>query len=85
MHARACGGLGLTVTEPAACGDILEQALNASGPVLVEAVVDPYEPPLPGKIKPEQALRFAESLARGQPKRMRIVNTILEDRVKELV
>ncbi len=85
MVARACGGTGLTVSEPAACGDILDQALNAPGPVLVEAVVDPFEPPMPGKIKPKQALRFAESLARGEPKRMRIATTVLEDRVKELV
>ena len=37
------------------------------GPVLVEAVVDPYEPPMPPKITAEQALHFAESLARGTP------------------
>ena len=51
----------------------------------MEAVVDPFEPPLPAKIKPEQAARFAESLARGQPMRMRVANTILEDKIKELV
>jgi pyruvate dehydrogenase (quinone) len=85
MVARACGGTGLTVTEPAACGDILDQALNAQGPVLVEAVVDPFEPPMPGKMKPKQAVHFAESLARGQPRRMHIATTVLEDKVRELV
>ncbi|HWI56270.1 MAG TPA: thiamine pyrophosphate-dependent enzyme [Bacillota bacterium] len=85
MVARACGALGLTVTDPAACGDVLDQALNAPGPALVEAVVDPYEPPLPGKIKAKQAVRFAESLARGEPRSMHIASTILEDKVKELV
>ena len=83
--ARACGGMGMTITEPGACGEIVEQALNASGPVVVECVVDPYEPPLPPKIEMKQALHFAESLARGEPKRMKIVTTILEDRVKEMV
>src|SRR2546423_10637002 len=83
--ARACGGIGLTITEPAACGDILGEALQAPGPVLVEAVVDPFEPPMPAKIKPKQALHFAKSLARGQPKRMKIATTIFEDRVRELV
>jgi len=83
--ARACGGIGITVTEPQACGPILEEALGAPGPVLVEAVIDPYEPPMPAKIQTKQALHFAESLARGQPKRMKIATTILEDRVKELV
>jgi len=85
MVARACGGTGLTVTEPAACGDILDQALNAQGPVLVQAVVDPFEPPMPGKMKARQAVHFAESLARGQPRRMRIATTVLEDKVRELV
>ena len=79
------GGIGLTVTEPEACGDILEQALNASGPVLVEAVVDPFEPPMPAKIEAKQALHFAESLARGEPQRMKIATTILQDKVRELV
>lgn len=84
-YARACGGMGMTITEPTACGEIVEQALNAPGPVVVECVVDPYEPPLPPKIEVKQALHFAESLARGEPKRMKIVTTILEDRVKEMV
>ena len=83
--ARACGAIGVTISEPAACGQILEEALNAPGPALVEAVVDPYEPPMPGKIEPKQALQFAKSLARGEPKRMKIATTILEDKVRELI
>jgi pyruvate dehydrogenase (quinone)/pyruvate oxidase len=83
--AQACGGIGLTITEPDACADILEEALSVSGPVLVQAVVDPFEPPLPAKIKTKQALHFAEALARGEPKRMKIATTILEDKVRELV
>ena len=83
--ARACGGNGFTVDDPKVCGDAIERALSTPGPVLVEAVVDPYEPPMPPKIEPKQALRFAKSLARGQPKRMKIATTILEDRVRELV
>ena len=83
--ARACGGIGVTITEPSVCGHILQDALAAPGPVLVEAVVDPFEPPMPPKIEAKQALHFAEALARGTPKRMKIATTILEDRVKELV
>ena len=83
--ARACGGIGIRVSQPEACGDILEEALNAPGPVLVEAEVDPYEPPMPGKVEPKQALHFAKAMARGQPKRMKIATTILEDKVRELV
>jgi len=83
--ARACGGIGLTVDEPKDCGDVLDKALATPEPVLVEAVVDPYEPPMPPKIKPKQALKFAEALARGEPNRMKIATTIMEDKVRELV
>jgi pyruvate dehydrogenase (quinone) len=31
----------------------LEEALNAPGPVIVEAVVDPFEPPMPPKVSPD--------------------------------
>src|SRR3954469_5874735 len=33
--ARACGGSGFTVDDPAKCGEILDQALAAPGPVIV--------------------------------------------------
>ncbi|HWL16714.1 MAG TPA: thiamine pyrophosphate-dependent enzyme [Opitutus sp.] len=83
--AHACGGHGFTVDDPARCGEIIEQALATPGPVLIEAVVDPNEPPMPGKIKARQALHFAESLARGTPDRGRIMATVAEDKVRELV
>jgi pyruvate dehydrogenase (quinone) len=83
--ARACGGAGFTVDDPAQMGTVLDQALAIHGPVVVEAVVDPFEPPMPPEIEPKQALKFAESLAKGEPNRMKIATTILEDKVKELV
>jgi pyruvate dehydrogenase (quinone) len=83
--ARACGGFGVTVDDPKDCGAMIEEAFATPGPVLVEAVVDPYEPPMPPKIEANQAAKFAKSLARGTPKRMRIATTILEDKVRELV
>jgi pyruvate dehydrogenase (quinone)/pyruvate oxidase len=42
--ARACGGTGFTIEDPGDCGRILDQALATPGPVVVEAVVDPFEP-----------------------------------------
>src|SRR5438094_1361243 len=64
--AQACGGVGFTVDDPAACGDVLNQALKIPGPVVVECVVDPFEPPMPPKVTVEQAAKFAESLLRGE-------------------
>jgi pyruvate dehydrogenase (quinone) len=83
--ARACGGTGFTIDDAAHCGDILAQALATPGPVVVQAVVDPFEPPLPAKITMDQASMFARSLVRGQPNREKIALTILRDRVRELV
>jgi pyruvate dehydrogenase (quinone)/pyruvate oxidase len=85
LVAQACGGTGLTVDDPNDCGRVVEQALNTPGPVLIEAVVDPFEPPMPPKVSVRQAEKFAESLLRGEPNRGRIVATIAEDRVRELV
>jgi pyruvate dehydrogenase (quinone)/pyruvate oxidase len=83
--ARACGGTGFHIEDPERCGEIVAQALATPGPVVVEAVVDPHEPPMPAKIKLKQAEHFAESLARGTPHRMKIATTVAEDKVRELV
>ncbi|OFZ53616.1 MAG: pyruvate oxidase [Bdellovibrionales bacterium RIFOXYC1_FULL_54_43] len=83
--ANACGGTGFKIDDPALCGETLSRALETPGPVLIEAEVDPHEPPMPAKLKPDQALKFAESLARGQPNREKIVMTILADRVRQLI
>jgi hypothetical protein len=51
----------------------------------LQAEVDPNTAPMPGKIKPEQAFRFAESLARGEPEAGKIIKDAFKDRVRELV
>jgi pyruvate dehydrogenase (quinone) len=85
LFAKACGGTGFTIEDPAECGNILDQALATPGPVIIEAVVDPYEPPMPAEITTDQALKFAQSLAKGQPKRMKIAATVLEDKIREMI
>lgn len=83
--AEACGGVGFTIDDPTQCGEILDRALATPGPVVVEAIVDPLEPPLPPKVTFDQATKFAESLAKGEPSRERIVLTVLSDKVRELI
>ena len=83
--ARACGGTGFTIEDPAECGAVLDQALAAPGPVIVQAIVDPFEPPMPAKITAAQAMKFAEALVRGEPDRGKIALTILSDKVRELI
>src|ERR1041384_404509 len=83
--ARACGGSAITIEDPKTCGSQMEEALNTPGPVLIEAVVDPFEPPMPPKITMEQAAKFAESWLRGEPNRKEIALTVFGDKVRELV
>jgi pyruvate dehydrogenase (quinone) len=83
--ARACGAHGVSVDDPAQCGEVLKMALGIKGPALIEAVVDPHEPPTPPKTTLRQAAHFAESLARGTPNRGKIALTVASDTVRELV
>lgn len=83
--ARACGGTGFRIEDPATCGSILDQALAVKGPVLIDAVVDPHEPPMPPKVSLEQAEKFGKALAKGTPNRKEITLTIASDKVRELV
>src|SRR5450432_1600392 len=83
--ARACGGHGFTIDDPATCGDILDEALAMREPTLIEAVVDPYEPPMPPSVTIEQAAHFASSLAKGEPNRKKIALTVAEDKIREMV
>jgi pyruvate dehydrogenase (quinone)/pyruvate oxidase len=53
-------------------------------PAVVEVLCDPKEPPMPAQVKPEQAVRFAESLLRGQPNRERIAVTAFRDKIRDL-
>ncbi|HZS11540.1 MAG TPA: thiamine pyrophosphate-dependent enzyme [Nitrospirales bacterium] len=83
--ARACGAGGFTVDDPAKVPAVLEAAFRHPGPALVQAVVDPNEPPLPGKITTEQAWHFAEALAKGTKDRWEIIKTVVENKIREVV
>jgi pyruvate dehydrogenase (quinone) len=84
-YARCCGAGGFTIDDPKNAESILRQALAHPGPAVIEAVVDPNEPPLPGNISAEQALHFAEALGKGEKDRWKIIRTVLEDKVREVV
>jgi pyruvate dehydrogenase (quinone) len=74
--AEGCGATAFHVEDPEDCGETLRRALATPGPVVVEAVVDPNEPPLPAKITPEQAKLMYDALRRGEESRKRIGLTI---------
>jgi pyruvate dehydrogenase (quinone) len=83
--AEGCGINAASIDDPTRCADQLREALSTPGPCLIEAVVDPYEPPLPPKIEAKQALHLAEALAKGTPHAMKTALTLASDTVRELV
>jgi pyruvate dehydrogenase (quinone) len=84
-HAKACGAGGFTVEHPKDVEKTLKAAIAYPGPAVVQAVVDPQEPPMPGKITMKQALHLAKALARGEKDRWDIIKAIVEDKVREVI
>jgi pyruvate dehydrogenase (quinone)/pyruvate oxidase len=83
--ARGFGLASFHIEDPAECASVLNTALAIAGPTLVEAVVDPHEPPFPPKTTARQALNFAEALAKGTPNGGKIALTAVSDKVRELI
>jgi len=84
-YARACGAAGYCLDDPEKAESVLREAFAQPGPVVIEAVVDPNEPPMPGKITTSQAMNFAKALARGEKDRFSIMKTVLMDKIREVV
>jgi pyruvate dehydrogenase (quinone)/pyruvate oxidase len=83
--AEGCGIGAISIEDPEKCGEQLREALARPGPCLIEAVVDPFEPPMPPKVEVKQAMHMAEALARGTPHAMKTALTLASDTVRELV
>jgi len=83
--AEACGGVGFRCERPDEVRPALQAAFATNKPAIVEAVVDPFEPPMPAAATPQQAMKFAESLIRGQPDAGKIIRAVVKDKVKEMV
>ncbi len=83
--AHACGAVGYTVEDPKDCGDVMQKFLNAPGPAVLQAVVDPFTAPLPGNIRANQALKFAESIARGEEDPVEIMKEAFRDKARQII
>ena len=84
-YAEAVGCPGFTIEDPEKCEETLRQAFAVQGPAVVQAVVDPHEPPMPGHVTMKQAWHFAKSLIRGEKFAPEIIKTVLENKIKEVV
>jgi pyruvate dehydrogenase (quinone)/pyruvate oxidase len=74
--AEACGVRGVHIEEPKKCRQQLKAALAIEGPVVIECVTDPLEPPMPPKATKAEMKHLAAALARGERDRSRISLTI---------
>ncbi len=70
--AEAMGGRGFTIEEPRQAGAVLDAALAAEGPVIVQALVDPNEPLLPAVVSKTYKEHLKEALEAGTPGRVDI-------------
>lgn len=81
--AEACGGKAYVVREPEKVKSVIRKALKEKSPTLVEAYVDPFDPPMPPKVEPQFIRNLAESFAKGQPYKKRIGLTLFRNQVHE--
>ncbi|WP_329109524.1 thiamine pyrophosphate-binding protein [Micromonospora sp. NBC_01699] len=82
--ATSCGGYGCKVTEPGQVSSAIREALTYPGPALVDCRVNPDEPPMPGKVRYEQAKEFTEAFLRGEPHKLSTLATVARDKFNEL-
>ena len=82
--AQACGGVGFRCEKPDEVHSAPEAMMLADGPALCEAVVDPFEPPLPARTTVKRGVHLAEALAKGEPNRGRIALTLFRDKIRDL-
>lgn len=85
MVARAAGAAGYTLERPQDAGATLATALAHPGPAVIEAVVDPNEPPMPPSFTVEQGVRFAEALLSGQPEAIGVTREVVVAGARQVV
>ena len=83
--AEACGGKGYVIREPNEVKSKIHQSMKERKPTIIEAYVDPFEPPMPPKVEMGFVNNLAESFARGQPYASRIGLTLFRDKVHEVL
>jgi pyruvate dehydrogenase (quinone) len=79
--AEACGAKGYTIKEPGEVKSVMHTAMLEKKPTIIEAYVDPFEPPMPPKVGSEYIQNMAESFAKGQPYAGRIGLTLYRNQV----
>ena len=82
--ARSIGLEGIEVDKPEAIGPAWDQALAATGPVVLDVRCDPDIPPIPPHAEFEQIKDAAESIMKGDPDAAGIVRKGMKTKAQEL-
>jgi pyruvate dehydrogenase (quinone) len=84
--AEACGGNGYAITEPDEVKSVMHKAMSErSKPTIIEAYVDPFEPPMPPKVHATFVRNVAESFVKGEAYAKEIGTTLYNDKVHEVL
>jgi pyruvate dehydrogenase (quinone) len=83
--AESCGGIGYSIKNPDQVKSTIRSAMKEKKPTLIEAYVDPFEPPMPPKTDMAFVNNLAKSFAKGQPYKGRIGLTLFRDKVHEVL
>jgi pyruvate dehydrogenase (quinone) len=73
------------IDDPRQADAIMERAFKTPGPVIIECLTDPNEPPMPPDVESKQAEGLAKALARGEPNGFHIATTIFRDKFTDLL
>ncbi|ESZ39382.1 thiamine pyrophosphate-dependent enzyme [Mesorhizobium sp. L2C066B000] len=84
MAAEAMGGIGYSVSRAEEVEGVLDAALAAEGPVVIEAVVDPYEPMMPPKMPPDYVKNFRKALS-DTPGRAEIEANVAQEPLRSMI
>ena len=84
-YAEMLGLTGIRVDKPEQIGPAWEQALGANQPVVLEAITDPEVPTLPPHITFEEAKKFMESMAKGEPHLGHIIKQTFKEAIDSFI
>ncbi|MDG4882716.1 thiamine pyrophosphate-dependent enzyme [Mesorhizobium sp. WSM4884] len=82
--AEAMGGKGFSIERADEVERVLDQAFAADGPVVIQALVDAYEPMMPPKMPPDYAKNFRKALPET-PGHERIEDNIAREPAKTMM
>ena len=83
--AESVGLRGIRLEHAADTADAVRQAFAADRPVVIDALTDPEEAPLPPHITVEQAKKFASAVLKGDPHGVRDMVNAMREKVDEFL